>query len=129
VKALLDTHVLLWWRHESSLLRPETRDLFAGDANELMWSAASTWELGIKSQLGKLRLQESLASFVTRVLEEENLRGLPIQHAHVIHASGLPLIHRDPFDRLLVAQAMVEGVPLVTGDQQLAAYGVECIAA
>ena len=129
MRVLLDTHVLLWWRQDSSSLQKATRDLFAGDDNELLWSAASTWELGIKSRLGKLRLDEPFGPFITRILAEENLRALPIHHAHVVHASELPLLHRDPFDRLLVAQAIVEQVPLLTNDRQLAAYGLVCISA
>lgn len=129
MRCLVDTHVLLWWLHDSASLRPEARALIASGDNELLWSAASTWELGIKQGLGKLRLGEPLGPFVFRILSAENLRGLAIQHAHVVQAAGLPLLHRDPFDRLLVAQAMVEGVPLITRDQQLAAYGIECIQA
>ncbi|MEO6597315.1 MAG: type II toxin-antitoxin system VapC family toxin [Planctomycetota bacterium] len=129
MKYLLDTHVLLWWLHDASRLRPETRALFADSSNQLLWSACSTWELAIKSQLGKLRLEVPLHQFVVRVLAEQDLEALPVHHAHSARVAELPLIHRDPFDRLLVAQAAVEGVPFLTADAQLAAYGIECIAA
>jgi PIN domain nuclease of toxin-antitoxin system len=129
VKVLIDTHVLLWWLHDSSRLRPATRALFAATSNELLWSAASTWELAIKVQLGKLRLAESVQSFVARVIAEQDLTALPVHHVHAARVAELPALHRDPFDRLLVAQALVEGVPFVSAHGQLAAYGVECVPA
>lgn len=129
MRVLLDTHVLLWWLYDASRLRPETRELFHSVANELLWSAGSTWELAIKSQLGKLRLGEPLQDFITRVLPAQSLVALPIHHVHAARVAELPPIHRDPFDRLLVAQAVVEGVPLVTADAQLKAYGIDCIPA
>lgn len=129
MRCLLDTHVLLWWLHDASRLRPETRALFADPGNVLLWSAGSTWELAIKTQIGKLRLDAPLPEFIVRVMVEQNLEGLPVHHAHAARVAGLPAIHRDPFDRLLVAQADVEGVPLLTGDPQLAAYGITCIPA
>lgn len=129
MKVLLDTHVLLWWLHDSSRLRPATRAMFAAPANELLWSAASTWELAIKVQLGKLRLDEPVQSFVTRVIATQSLTALPVHHAHAARVAELPALHRDPFDRLLIAQALGEGVPFVTADGQLAAYGVECVPA
>ncbi len=129
MRVLLDTHVLLWWLHDASRLRPSTRALFAQPSHELLWSAASTWELGIKQQFGKLRLEGSLHEFVTRTIVEQGLVALPVHHAHAARIAELPALHRDPFDRLLVAQAAVEGVPLLTADAQLAAYGIECLPA
>lgn len=129
MKVLLDTHVLLWWLHDASRLRPETRDLMAAEANELLWSAASTWELAIKAQLGKVRLDEPLPTFITRMILTQGLTALPVHHSHASHVAELPAMHRDPFDRLLVAQAVVEGVPLLTADRQLAAYGIEILPA
>jgi PIN domain nuclease of toxin-antitoxin system len=126
---LLDTHVLLWWLGDSAQLSAAARELFADERNELLWSAASTWELGIKATLGKLRLPEPLERFVPRQIREQGLIGLPIYHDHAIRAAELPAVHRDPFDRMLAAQALVEGVPLVTRDVQLRAYGVECVEA
>jgi PIN domain nuclease of toxin-antitoxin system len=129
VKLLLDTHVLLWWLHDASRLRPETRALFADMAHEMFWSAASTWELAIKLQLGKVRLHEPLPSFVARVLAEQSLCALPIHHAHAAKVAEPPPLHRDPIDRLLVAQAAVEQLQLLTADPQIAAYGVACVSA
>ncbi len=129
MRVLLDSHVLLWWIGNSAKLTAAARELFTTDAHELLWSAASTWELGIKAGLGKLRLPEPLDRFVQRHLREQNLIGLPIYHDHAARAAELPSIHRDPFDRMLVAQALVENVPLMTRDVALAGYGVTCIAA
>jgi len=129
VKVLLDTHVLLWWLHDAARLRPATRALFTETANELLWSAASTWELAIKVQLGKMRLDKPVQVFVMAVMAAQGLTPLPVHHAHAARVAELPALHRDPFDRLLVAQAAVEGVPFVTADAQLAAYGIECLPA
>ncbi len=129
MKVLLDTHVLLWWLHDASRLRQATRELFADPRNALLWSAASTWELAIKLQVGKLRLDQPVHAFVASVMAEQGLTALPVHHAHAAAVAELPLHHRDPFDRLLVAQAAVEGVPFVTADTQLAGYGIECLPA
>jgi PIN domain nuclease of toxin-antitoxin system len=129
MRVLVDTHVLLWWLHDASRLRPTTRALFAEPANELLWSAASTWELAIKVQLGKLRLDQPVHTFVMGVMATQSLTSLPVHHAHAARIAELPALHRDPFDRLLVAQAAVEGVPFVTADAQLGAYGIECLPA
>lgn len=129
MRVLLDTHVLLWWLHDATRLRPATRALFAEPANELLWSAASTWELAIKVQLGKLRLDQPVHTFVMGVMATQSLTALPVHHAHAARIAELPALHHDPFDRVLVAQAAVEGVPFVTADAQLAAYGIECLPA
>jgi PIN domain nuclease of toxin-antitoxin system len=129
VKILLDTHVLLLWVTDSAQLSTEVRELFAPGSHELLWSAASTWELGIKMALGKLRLPEPLEDFIPRQIADQGLTGLPIYHDHVVRTASLPRIHRDPFDRMLIAQAFVERVPLATKDPQLDAYGIECIGA
>jgi PIN domain nuclease of toxin-antitoxin system len=126
---LLDSHVLLWWVSDSSRLSAEARRLFADERNEVLWSAAATWELGIKEALGKLRLPEPLDRFLARQLREQSLTALPIYHDHAVRASALPPIHRDPFDRMLVAQGLVENVPLVTGDVALRGYGITCLEA
>lgn len=129
MRVLLDSHALLWWITDASTLSRAAVELFQADDTELLWSAASTWELGIKAAIGKLRLPEPLDRFVVRQLREQNLIGLPIYHDHAARAAELPPIHRDPFDRMLVAQALVENVPLLTRDVALGAYGVTCIGA
>lgn len=127
MRILLDTHILLWWLDGHERLRPKVRKLLADGKNELLWSAASTWELAIKAQIGKVRLQESVASFVSRVMVSQNLTALPIHHLHSAATAELPMHHRDPFDRLLIAQADIEGVPLLTGDERMRDYDIERI--
>ncbi len=89
MKILLDTHVLLLWVTDSAQLSTEVRDLFAPGSHELLWSAASTWELGIKAELGKIRLPESLEEFVPRQIADQGLTGLPIYHDHALRAARL----------------------------------------
>jgi PIN domain nuclease of toxin-antitoxin system len=129
VKVLLDTHVLLWWLQDSARLQPATKAIFQNPNCELFWSAASTWELAIKVQLEKLRLGRPVHEFVATAMTAQGLTALAVQHVHAARVAELPLLHRDPFDRLLVAQAAVEGVPLVTADTRLAAYSIECLPA
>lgn len=129
MRVLLDTHVLLWWLQDSARLQPATKAIFQTPNCELLWSAASTWELAIKVQLAKLRLDRPVHEFVATVMTAQGLTALPVQHVHAAQVAELPLLHRDPFDRLLVAQAAVEGIPLVTADTRLAAYGIECLPA
>lgn len=126
MRVLLDTHVLLWWV-AGSKFRPKVAKILEDGRNELFWSAASTWELAIKTQVGKLRLHESLDAFLARAMVEQSLTPLPVTQAHAVRVASLPLHHRDPFDRLLVAQADVEGLPLMTADAAIADYDVERI--
>ena len=104
-------------------------ELIAAETTELLWSAASTWELAVKVRLGKLRLPIPPDEFLAQVRREEDVTPVPILDVHALAAAALPMIHRDPFDRMLVAQAHVEHVPLLTADHQLATYGIECIEA
>jgi PIN domain nuclease of toxin-antitoxin system len=127
VRILLDTHVLFWWLEGGGRLRAKCRRLLADARNELLWSAASTWELAIKTTIGKVRLAEGLEAFLGRAMAQQSLTPLPVLHTHAARVVSLPLHHRDPFDRLLVAQANVEGVPLMTADAAIAAYDVERI--
>jgi PIN domain nuclease of toxin-antitoxin system len=94
---------------------------------ELLFSAASAWEIAIKYALGKLPLPEPPARYVVSRMERGGILALPVEHAHALHAGELPLHHRDPFDRLLVAQAKLESLPLLTADTQLEPYGVELL--
>jgi PIN domain nuclease of toxin-antitoxin system len=93
----------------------------------LFWSAASSWEVALKSSSRGLRLPAPPREFVPRMLDEEGIHRLPIQDEHALHVLDLPRHHRDPFDRLLVAQAQIEGLALVTSDQELRAYDVEVL--
>ncbi len=125
--ALLDTHVLLWWSVGDPRLSERSKSFLADPANRLLWSVASTWEAAIKSSLGRLSVAEGLDRFVARYLSQQGIESLPITNAHAIRTAALPHLHADPFDRMLVAQAQSEGVPLLSGDGQIARYDVEVI--
>ena len=124
-RLLLDTHVLLWWLGDDPALGPAARALIADGDNEVYVSAASTWEIGIKKALGKLEAPDHIAE----LLAEERLLPLPITLAHGEAAGRLPEHHRDPFGRMLVAQAAAEGLIILTADSNIARYGVETIPA
>lgn len=119
-RLLLDTHALLWWLGDDPGLSSDARVAIADPGNEPLVSAASVWEIAIKRALGKLEAPDELPS----VIVEAGFAWLPVTAAHAWHVRDLPLHHRDPFDRLLVAQALLERLPVVTGDPRLADYGV-----
>ena len=121
-RLLLDTHVLLWWLDGSGLSDAVVARI--ADPGELVLvSAASIWEAGIKASLGKLELPGPLGSVVL----EEGFEPLPITFDHAERAGSLPPHHRDPFDRMLVAQALAEGLTLVTHDPAFDPYGVDLL--
>ncbi len=120
MRILLDSHIVLWWLDDNSLLGPRCRDLIE-HADEAFVSAVTPWELGIKRSLGKLSMPEGLSE----VLEADGFNSLPITATHAELAPLLPPIHGDPFDRMLVAQAQLETLVLVTADKALARYDVE----
>jgi PIN domain nuclease of toxin-antitoxin system len=125
VNLLLDTAVLLWWLDDNPRLGPPARDAIADETNLVVVSAASAWEMAIKAALGKLRTPEGLVN----VLTQEGFSTLTIGIDHALRAGALPPHHSDPFDRMLVAQAIVEELVLVTADQHLSAYPVDILAA
>lgn len=127
MKLLLDTQCWLWMIAEPGRLGERARDLLADLRNRLYLSAASSWEIAIKARLGKIVLKEPAAAFVPKWMSRSGVLGLPVEHRHALHTSLLPDHHRDPFDRLLVAQAVIEKLPLVTSDRKLARYGVALI--
>lgn len=116
---LLDTHAFLWWRLDSRRLKRQARSAIA--TADIVWvSAASGWEVAIKRQLGKLRLDDSFPAMV----EDSDFRELPVTLRHTEAALGLPAHHADLFDRMLIAQAGVEGATLVTHDRQIEPYRI-----
>ena len=119
MKLLLDTHTVLWWQTEDRRLSKAARKAIA-EADIVWVSAASGWEVAIKTALGRLRLDEPFAVTVAA----DDLTELPVTLAHAERLGRLPSHHADPFDRLLVAQALTEGATLVTRDTALGAYGV-----
>jgi PIN domain nuclease of toxin-antitoxin system len=124
VRLLLDTHVLLWWLEDSAELSDALKDQIDTEL-EVYVSAATVWELSIKAAAGKLKLPDDLVGLI----ERSGLSDLPIRNAHAELAGRLPLIHRDPFDRMLIAQALVERLTLVTRDGLIRRYDVPMIKA
>jgi len=120
VRILLDSHVVLWWLDDNDSLGVQCRGLIE-EADEAFVSVVTSWELGIKRSLGKL----SMPGELSEVLDADSFRSLSITTAHAELAPSLPPFHRDPFDRMLVAQAQLEALVLVTADKALASYDVE----
>jgi PIN domain nuclease of toxin-antitoxin system len=121
MKLLLDTHLLLWAAGEPRRLSKAARALIDNPDNELLFSAASLWEVVIKRGLGRKDFKVD-ARLLRRGLLDNGYRELPILSDHVVATESLPLIHRDPFDRILVAQATVEGITLLTIDSLVSQY-------
>jgi PIN domain nuclease of toxin-antitoxin system len=111
----------------SSRLSPRARALVEDPENQLLLSAASSWEIAIKYALGKLPLPVPPPEYVPSRMETSGTSPLPIQHSHSLQAGSLPRHHADPFDRLLIAQAQLEGVPILTVDRQFEAYEVDLL--
>jgi PIN domain nuclease of toxin-antitoxin system len=121
MKLLLDTHLLLWAAGKPNRLSTTTRKLIDSPANELLFSAASVWEVAIKRGLGRSDFQAD-PRLLRRGLLDNGYTELPVLSDHVVAIESLPPIHKDPFDRLLVAQATVEGITLLTADSIVAQY-------
>jgi len=122
-RLLLDTHALLWWLSDHKSLGPRARSLVAEAENVVYVSAASVWEVSIKKSLGKLHAPDGFDA----ILESEGFESLPIDAFHAEQAGALPPLHRDPFDRMLVAQAQAEGLSIITCDNNITLYGVRVI--
>jgi PIN domain nuclease of toxin-antitoxin system len=127
MKVLLDTHAFLWFFGGSSQLSPVARTIIEDDANTVFLSLVSLWELAIKTSLGKFRLGQPFEQFILQQLTPNDITLLDITFRHIAVVATLPLHHRDPFDRLLIAQAMVERVPLISADTAFDAYAVRRI--
>lgn len=121
MKLLLDTHVLLWAAGMPEKLPDEARNLIETPANQLFFSAASLWEIAIKSGLGRSDFMVD-ARLLRRGLLDNGYAELPVSSEHAVAIGELPAIHKDPFDRLLIAQAMIEGITLLTADALVAHY-------
>ena len=127
MKVLLDTHAFLWAITEDVQLSRRAREIFTAPTNELFLSVASIWEIIIKVQLKKLLLTKPAVPFLRAQLANNNIHVLPITLDHVAQLEDLPVLHRDPFDRILVAQSLAEGWPLLSADPLLANYPTELI--
>lgn len=124
-RLLLDTHVVLWWLSDDQRLGQEARRLIANPGNHVAVSAASVWEMAIRSSIGKLSVPDGLEEAIL----ECGFKPLAITMEHAARVGELPLLHRDPFDRMLIAQAQLEGLDLLTADAGLRAYAVKVVVA
>lgn len=125
MRLLLDTHAFLWWVEDAPALSRRARRLMADPRNECLLSLASCWEMAIKLSLGKLKLQSPIERFVPEQLAENGFRSLEIDFDDIARVASLPFHHRDPFDRLLVAQALGRNLRLVSVERVFARYGAK----
>jgi len=127
MRVLIDTHVFLWWVEGDRALPAKARSALCNPENECLFSLASAWELAIKAGLGKLRLALPVKRYIVENVAANSFRMLDIEIAHVGRVETLAAHHGDPFDRLLIAQALEEDLPVVTGDPVFRKYGVKRI--
>ena len=125
MKLLLDTHAMYWYIEGDPQLSGTAQTLIQDASNELLISPASYWEIAIKVSIGKWQLNRSYEDFLDLALNQYGFQVLPILPTHTARVIGLPFHHKDPFDRLLVAQGLVEGIPIISSDPALDAYGIK----
>jgi PIN domain nuclease of toxin-antitoxin system len=127
VNVLLDSHALLWWLDDDRRLSRRARQTIADAETVIFVSVASVWEIAIKRALGKLTDPSGAIPRLPSILADRGMGTLAIEAVHAIDAAALPSLHRDPFDRMIVAQSRIEGFPVVTNDSAIRAYGVATI--
>lgn len=127
MRLLLDTHSLLWYTLNDPKLSATANTLILDAANEILVSPASYWEIAIKISIGKLTVQQPFEDFIDACISQYGFRLLPIHPDHTVRVASLPFSakHKDPFDRLIVAQALVQSIPLISDDPALDAYGIQ----
>jgi PIN domain nuclease of toxin-antitoxin system len=127
MRVILDTHVFLWWIANDKRLSKASRQTIERAGNEILFSAASAWEIAVKCRLGKLDLPSSPETFVSSQLAKNDFTPLPITITHALRVLALAGSHKDPFDLMLVAQSAVERIPIITADPQFDQFAVETI--
>ena len=127
MKFLLDTHVFLWLITADPKLSSKVEKIIEDGRNELFFSSASAWEIVIKQSINKLQISSKIESFIPEQLMLNNINVLNINITHALNVSNLPVVHKDPFDRILISQAQVEKLPLITADKILSGYDVKII--
>ena len=125
MRVLLDTHAMYWYIEGDPQLSAMARTVIQDAANEILISPASYWEIAIKISVGKWQLNRTYEEFIDLALNKYWFQVLPILPTHTARVIGLPFHHKDPFDRLLVAQALVENTPIISNDSALDAYGIQ----
>ncbi len=124
MRALLDTHAFLWWISDDARLSERCRAIISDGVNEILFSAVSAWEIVVKAGIGRLAVPDNLENYIPEQVSRNRFEVLPISITHALRVSRLPNHHKDPFDRMLVAQAQVEKVTILTGDAQIARYPI-----
>jgi len=127
VRILVDTHAFLWEIWDDPKSSRKAREIMRSDKHELVLSLASIWEIAIKIQIGKMRSAGSSVSYFYDVAKEYGMEILPIRYEHILALERLPLHHKEPFDRLILAQAVAESLPLLSDDSKFPAYPVKLI--
>jgi len=127
MRLLLDTQIFIWWDSEADKLPATILQLCQDEASTLVLSVASVWEMQIKAQLGKLTLHRSLPQIISDQQDSNQLELLPVQAAHVFSLQALPMHHKDPFDRILIAQAMTEDLVVLSVDAMFSRYPIRVI--
>lgn len=123
MRLLIDSHAFIWWSEASPALAAAAHRAISDPANEVLVSAAALWEITIKTSSGRLSLPADLEAIVA----DQGFAVLSISFAHLRCLAGLPRLHRDPFDRMMIAQALAEAMPIATADRAFAAYGVQIV--
>ena len=127
MKLLLDTHIFIWWAHEPEKLSTTVLTALEEETNDLLVSVVSIWEMQVKSQAGKMKLRLPLKELVEGQQTTNDIKVLPVELAHVLALDVLPFHHKDPFDRLLLAQAIAEGMTVVSADRVFPCYPIQLI--
>ena len=127
MRVLLDTQAFLWWITKDRRLSARACEVMTDGGNEVLLSAATGWEIAIKASIGRIRLPAPIDRFLSEQLHKNGIGTLSIEMSHALRVHALPLLHRDPFDRLLVAQAQLEKLRILTSDRQIARYSVETL--
>ena len=125
MRLLIDTHVLIWWVQEPKKIRKTIRDDLSNDENEVFVSAVSAWEIANKVRIGKLSFAQNILDTFEASIRQLNFELLPVTAKHAVTGAQLEGIHKDPFDRMLAGQALVEGMKLISADPQFKLLGVE----
>ncbi len=127
MRAILDSHAFIWWVLDMPNLSDQCREILADGQNEILVSVASSYEIAYKAAQGRLTLPDTPAEYVQTRLVANGFESLPIELPHALRAATLPRIHGDPIDRILVAQAQLEGLPILTADPAIGRYDVETL--
>jgi PIN domain nuclease of toxin-antitoxin system len=127
MKVLVDTHTFLWALLHDHRLTPKAKQILRSDEQELVFSLVSLWEIAIKIKTGKLNTIGSSVTYIRDEMDAYGMQLLPIRYEHILQLESLPHHHSDPFDRLLIAQALTESLPILSGDRAFANYGIKLV--